>query len=140
MEPFLIVLPLFLALLVVFYGVVHSLLRVWLDYRVRLKFLDKLEKNPDLMQSTAGAQSLFPTPEGGVKAVGRQDFAVTGLALGCIGLVCVVAGRTLRVGQLAVGAYLGGVMCVVLGIILGLLGLLIRAMARDPIARLGKHQ
>ena len=47
METVFLVIPLLLILVTLAYGVAQVLIRAWLDYRVRIAFLEKLEKNPE---------------------------------------------------------------------------------------------
>lgn len=140
----LVILPLLFVLLTIFIGLVHALFSEWLNYRAKLALLDKIEKNPDMMRSASEIQAAVASvgrgKTGRAGRYDRQDYAVTGLLLGGIGVACILTGRYLRIGQLAVGLYLGGVVCAVMGVVLGLLGLLIRTMAKDPTARLGKAE
>ena len=56
--------------------------------------------------------------------------------MGGIGVACLLLGLKLRIGQIAVGFSVGGVGCIVLGLVIGLAGLLVRALTKDPIAKL----
>lgn len=112
------------------YGILHALLRAWLDYRVRIAFLQRLEKNPSLLGpepdiATAFA-GLLPAPP----RIQRQNYALTGLVLALIGVGCAVTGRLMRSGEFAVGMFLAGVFCLILGMAIGLLGFIIRVMTR----------
>lgn len=93
---------------------VRALLRAWIDHRVNLTLLER----------TADGEA----PGSTAPAPPRQDFAVTGAVLAALGVACMLAGWTLRVGQLAVGAYLGGLICLCLGLLLGLAGGIARAV------------
>ena len=134
MQAFLILLPLVIIVVTVFLGLTQTLFRTWLDYRAKMAYLDKLEKDPDKLEYAAEVQALIA--EGGKTAVPRQDYALTGLVLGGIGVACLLLGLKLRVGQLAVGFCVGGVGCIVLGVAISLVGMLIRALKKDPIAEL----
>ena len=64
----------------------------------------------------------------------EQDYTVTGIALAVLGFGCVVAGRFIGLGEFAVGIYIGGMVCVALGILIALLGALIRSLAGAGLA------
>lgn len=131
MEPLILILPVVFVVLMVFAAAVLSLIGLWLEHRARVRFLEKLEENPDLVSRLDDVRSVLAGPTPSARAQ-RQDYALTGLLLTAIGVACIVAGKMLRVGQMAVGVHLGGIVCVAIGILLGLLGLLIRAMSREP--------
>jgi hypothetical protein len=131
MQPLFILIPLVIVLITIFYGVLHALFRSWLDYRVKLAFLDKLERNPQLTASVAEIESVLKAGSDSASDR-RQNYAVTGLLLAAIGVACVIVGRLLHTGEIAVGTYLGGFVCVLLGIVVGLLGLLIRLISQGP--------
>ncbi|MBN2311880.1 MAG: hypothetical protein JXR94_23070 [Candidatus Hydrogenedentes bacterium] len=135
MNSLLILIPLAIVVVTVVWGVIHSLTQAWLDYRLKMALLDKLEKHPDMIDS-AGRFETALAESGRAPSSPKQNYALTGAILTGIGVVCVVLGRTVRVGQIAVGAYLGGVVCVVLGILLTVLGFVIRALSKDPVASL----
>jgi hypothetical protein len=133
METFFLVIPLLLILVTLAYGVAQVLIRAWLDYRVRMAFLDKLEKNPALLGPQADVPGIMGNLTATSVAFQRQNYAVTGLILAVIGIASVIVGRLLRSGELAVGIYLGGVFCVVLGLIIALLGFVIRVMSKPAV-------
>jgi len=126
-------LPLVLVIVTVIYGVFRNLGRIWLDRSVRLALLEKIERKPDMVDSF---QEILETL-GGVRPNAprsmRQDYTVTGVILAGMGVACMVFGRGLRVGQLAVGLYVGGIACVVLGVFLALAGIVIRRLAKSPV-------
>lgn len=119
--------PLVLAVFAIVLGVLRSIVTAWLNYRLRLAVLRKLEKNPELAGSPGEAQELF---EGLTKVDSApQDYTLIGVALGLIGAGCILAGLNWRIGQLAAGIYWGGMICVFLGALLAMVGLVIRMMA-----------
>ncbi len=136
MGTVLIVLPLVIAVVTVLYGVIDSLLRSWFDHRAKLALLEKIEKEPELLDRIDGLGSLLADRPG--NKIARQDYLVTGLILLGIGVLAVVTGLTLRFGEAAVGTYLGGIVCILIGILLALAGLLLRSLSRDPISALKK--
>lgn len=129
MTEVILCIPLLLALLAVIMGVVRALAGAWLNYRVRMELLQKLEKNPELVNSPAEVQELYdrlaPDPESN-----GQDYTVTGVALAALGAACIGTGWMLRFGQTAAGIYLGGMICVALGVLLALVGLFVRVVRR----------
>jgi len=130
METFFLLIPLLLILVTLAYGVAQVLIRAWLDYRVRIAFLNKLERDPALLGPQADLPAILGNLTSTSLSYQRQNYAMTGLVLAAIGIACFVAGRLLRSGELAVGIYLGGVFCVVLGLVIALFGAIIRVMSR----------
>ena len=114
------------AVAVLLAGALWYLVRSWLDYRVRVALLHALEGRPELLTETAGGGDVLPIPPSSNE--GRVDYRITGAVLGFIGLCCVLAGWVMRVGQLAVGVYLGGILCLCIGFLLALCGFLTRRM------------
>lgn len=130
METIFLTVPLLLILVTLAYGVVQVLVRAWLDYRVRIAFLDKLERNPALLGSQADPSKVIGGLSTTTGVSHRQNYVLTGLILAGIGIACAIGGRLLRSGDLAVGIYLGGILCVLLGLIIALLGFVVRVMTK----------
>ncbi len=130
METIFLVIPLLLIFVTLAYGVVQVLVRAWLDYRVRIAFLEKLEKTPGLLGTGADLPALMGSLTATSSRIQRQNFALTGLILAAIGIASAVVGRLMRSGELAVGIYLGGIFCIVLGLIIALFGFIIHVMSR----------
>ena len=131
MNPLIIIVPLALVVFVVLYGIVRAIGRIWLDHSIRLALLEKAQQKPELLDSASelfGALMGIPVS----RTASRQDYAVTGVALALIGIACGVAGRYIRMGRLAVGIYIGGLVCIVLGVLITLAGVLIRSFSRPP--------
>jgi hypothetical protein len=129
MNELILCIPLLLALLALIMGVARSITGAWLNYRVKLELLKKLERNPELVNSPAEVQNLYerlaPDPR-----MGPQDYTVTGIVLAVIGGACIGVGLWLRFGQIAAGTYWGGIICVIIGALLALLGLFVRFLRR----------
>ena len=134
MNSLLILIPLLVVIAGFSYSVLRSMLQVWLDHRVKIALLKKYEGNPELFESHQEVIDVINEQQGLVKRPARQDYLMTGSMLSAIGIGCIVAGKIIAVGRLAVGMYLGGIVCLVLGILILLLGILIRALRRDPVA------
>jgi hypothetical protein len=109
--------------------VVRYLLRSWLDYRVRIAVIETMDRPGNLISESENAGSAVSLNEASA-GIGRIDYMITGIALAVIGAGCVLIGWNMRVGQLAVGVYLGGILCVCLGFLLALVGFLVRRMRR----------
>ena len=136
MESFLLLIPLVLVLVTLLYSVLYAILRAWLDYRMRMALLDKLDHNPGLLEASVDLQSVIAQQTSPSSSRPRQDFALTGLMIVAIGIGCILFGRLLRVGDVAVGTYLGGFVCLLVGIVLALLGAVVKVLSRDPTTRL----
>ena len=131
MNQFYIILPLIVVLATVTYGIVRALGRIWLDHRIRLALLDKLQEKPELLESYTELQRIMANGAEGRSGKPHQDYALTGILLAIIGIVCAVAGQSKDAGRLAVGLYAGGWICIVLGVILTLAGIFIRRLTRN---------
>ena len=131
MNPNYIVLPALVFLLALFYLLLRHLGRMWLQHGIRLALLEKIEKRPDLLDPMHELlEILTGDPAKSYRAT--QDFRITGLFLALIGVGCMMAGRFLRIGQIPKGIFIGGFLCVCLGILLFFVGLLVRWLAREP--------
>ncbi|MBI5090823.1 MAG: hypothetical protein HZB26_00080 [Candidatus Hydrogenedentes bacterium] len=130
MSTLLIALPCALVLIIVVYGVISSLLKIWLEHRVKLAFMEKLDKNPGVLPPFQDVQAILE--KNGLSAVPRtrHDYTLTGLLLAAIGVVCAIYGTNIGVGEIAVGTYIGGILCIGLGIALAVVGLLLRSMLK----------
>ncbi len=131
----LVALPIIFVLVLLVHTITRSIGRVWLDHRVKLALLEKLEKNPNLVTSFDDLQDLLDSTDNPEQAGQRQDILVTGVILAVCGAACALYFGNLGRGQTAVGAYIGGVACVVLGFLLTLVGLVTRYLSRPPSER-----
>jgi MFS family permease len=125
----LIALALILALIIVFVGVARAILGAWIDHRVKMALLRRLETTPEVGLEPAELGALVDEVTGGDRKP-RHSFILTGVILAVIGLACAMVGDHLRVGNFAVGIHIGGILCIFLGIVLALLGLLVRVLNR----------
>lgn len=131
MNQLYIIIPLVVVLATVTYGIVRALGRIWLDHRIRLALLDKLQEKPELLESYTELQHIMANGAEGRSGRPHQDYALTGIVLAAIGIVCALAGQGNGAGRLAVGLYAGGWICIALGLILTLVGIFIRRLARN---------
>jgi uncharacterized protein (TIGR04206 family) len=122
----------------VIYGVFRAFGRIWLEHSIRLALLEKIEAKPQLLDSFHELLELMTGTSAQPRVTTRQDYRVTGAALGVIGAVSCVLGRTVSTGQIAVGIYVGGFICLGLAVLLLLVGFLIQWLARDPVLLLKK--
>ena len=115
---------------VVAVGVFRAILRVWLDHRIKLSLLERLDSNPALLESCPDIRTLLESGAAPGASRPQQDYAWTGLFLIFSGVACIIFARILAVGTVAVGLYYGGGLCVWVGIVLGIVGLVIRSLKR----------
>lgn len=101
-----------------------------------MALLDRVDHNAHLLGPGEDLSSVLHLSEMDPQAPSRQNYLLTGLLIICIGVGCVLFGRALRVGEIAVGTYLGGVFCFILGFVVVGLGAIIRLASRNPISRL----
>jgi len=132
MNPFYVLIPVILVIATVTYGVVRALGRIWLEHRIKLTILGKLQTKPELLESFQELQDVLTSMPREGNDAGRQDYTVTGVFLALIGIGCVLLGLSWGAGTVAVGVYVGGWICIGIGIILALIGLLIRWLSRSP--------
>lgn len=130
-----IILPLVMVIVTMAATIVRNIARAWLDHHVKLALLDQLERKPELLKSVEELEELLDTTPREEEGALKADFLMTGAVLAGIGLVCAVLGGALS-GRQAVGVYIGGVICTVLGFVLGVVGLAIRFLSRTPV----KHE
>ena len=127
MRVSLMTIPMILAIVALLYVVFRSLLRTWIEHRVRMTILERAEQNPEMLKLVEESQSSRNIPTHGQHRPGA-DPAITGLILGLMGFVFVLINGLLGRTQWAVGAYFGGVACVVVGFVLAAVGLLARVL------------
>lgn len=129
MYTVLVMAPFVLVFAVLVYAVARRLTQSWVEHRVKLAVLERVEQNPELLESFQDLEEANASASEG----GRHDFVLTGAVLALIGgATILIALFIMGSGRMAVGAYFGGVACVVLGFILALLGFLVRFLSRAP--------
>lgn len=126
--------PLLLALVAVILAVTRSMVAAWFNYRVKLELLRRLEQDPELVSSPEEMRELLRTALPASPS-DTTDYALTGTALGLIGIGCVLIGRMLRVGQFAAGMFWGGMACIAIGLLLVLIGVVLRFVTGSVGAR-----
>jgi hypothetical protein len=123
MTSMLFTVPIILVLALLAVAIARSLLKVWLDYRLKMSLLQRMEDRPELIQSM---QNLTENPISTQKDKNKQDFLFTGIFLTLIGAVAACVALYIGAGRWAVGAYFGGISCVLIGFLLAFLGLIVR--------------
>lgn len=129
MTVLIMMLPLFIVIVALTYLIARNIVQVWVDYRVRIALLERIEQSPELLDEFPELTGASPYKSPGESI---QFLTQTGAMLAVIGVVCVVLYATVGSGYWAVGAYWGGVACVALGFLLVLLGLLVRFLSKPP--------
>lgn len=127
--------PLVIALIMLAQSIARNLARAYLDHRVKVALLELLERKPDLLRSHHELEELLEDTLPDSQAHRPTDLVLTGVILAIIGALCAVLYTNIGSGRWAVGAYWGGVACVVLGFLLALVGLVVRWLDRAPIER-----
>ena len=97
----------------------------WVEYRVKLRLLQRLEQRPELLphfQQLAG-DLMQPAAGSGRNRLSAGVFLLLWGVMGMIGADLLLEGRY------ATAAYLGGVVCLVLGFLYIMAGLLARYLA-----------
>ncbi len=129
------ILPLFLSLALLFcYGVSRTFVQLWAIHRKKVAILRRYEENPSAFQSSQEVIEQISAQELRNQSAVRQDYAITGTSLALIGITALLIGRVLAYGQVAVGLYIGGIACVGLGVVIALIGYLVRALTRPLVA------
>ncbi len=129
MRIYIFAIPLVIAVVTLVYIVLREMTRVWLEHRV---LLERLENRPDLLYSFDELQELLDGRPAYTESKSKADLAVTGLFLTLIGLFFVIVNAIAGSSQWGVGAYFGGVACVVIGFLLTTIGLVVRLLRRPP--------
>ncbi len=128
-----LMLPFLLGLAVFLYVVFRSLFRAWIDHRVRMALLEKVEHKPELLRAFEELEEpAAPVATDSEQPV-KTDLTLTGVSLTVIGVIFVLVNGVLGKSEWAVGAYFGGVACIVLGFVLCSVGLLVRFLETSPI-------
>ena len=110
------------------YAILRRLMDLLIEHKVRLRVLEEMDR-------TAGQQpvreevvdEVLTQVNASAPVSVRQDYRITGLLLGVMGVFSAVCGRTLGTGTLAVGLFTGGEILVGLGFIISLLAMAIHA-------------
>lgn len=129
---FFITVPLTAVVVGLIYTIARNVGRLWLDHRVKLALLEKLEKKPHLLRSFDELQDLLDDAPRHDAEANRINYTITGVTLAAVGIACVIVAQTAGSGRAAVGVYFGGVASVALGFFLTLVGLLTWFLARPP--------
>ena len=132
MRFYILSIPLLVAVVTLVYIILREMTRVWLEHRVKMLLLERLEDRPDLLYSFQDLQQLLDGRPADKESAGKSDLSVTGLFLALIGIIFVIVNAVIGSSQWGVGAYFGGVACVAIGFILTTIGLVARLLRRPP--------
>lgn len=132
MRIYIFTIPLIVAVVTLVYMIIREMTRVWLEHRVKMLLLERLEDKPELMYSFDEVQELLDGRPASEEQQTKVNLAATGLFLAIIGLLFVLLNAVIGRTQWGVGAYFGGVACVVIGFLLTTIGLVIRLLRRPP--------
>ncbi len=131
MDSSLIIIPLLVSVgLIVCYGICRTFVLLWAVHRRKVAILRRYEQNPSAFESSQEVIEQISAQELRNQRAVRQDYAITGTGLAIIGITAILIGRLLAYGQVAVGLYVGGIACVGLGLLIALIGYLVRALSR----------
>ena len=131
MEPVLYSVPILLTVALLFvFAVARTFAQLWAIHRRKVGILQKYEQDPRAFASSQEVLDQMSEQEQLDRRTVRQDYAITGTCLAAIGLTAVFVGRLLGYGEAAVGLYIGGIGCIGLGLLVALLGYLVRALTR----------
>ncbi len=130
MRSLITTIPLLIVVVTLLYTLIRHIGRVWLEHRVKMELLNRLEERPELLRSFDDLKDLVEGGTSDPENSFQLDFTMTGVILAVIGILCVVLYATVGSGRWAVGAYWGGVVCVVLGFLMALVGWLLHFITR----------
>ncbi len=130
METFLILAPLLAGIIALAYVIAANLLRVWLKHRLKLALLEKLQHDPSHRESLDELQALLDESASGTEQAVRVDYRVLGVTLAALGMLSLLAAWLFGEPEWMTGLYFGGVICLAVGVILALLGLVVRYVER----------
>jgi len=131
-ETILILAPLLVGIIALGYTIAANLLRVWLKHRVKLALLEKLQHDPAHTESLEELQALIEENSVGSERAARVDYRVLGLTLAALGMPALLAAWLFGEPEWMTGAYFGGAICVAVGFILALLGVIVGYLERLP--------
>lgn len=132
MRTYILVIPLVAAAITLAYMILREMARVWLDHRVKMALLEKLEHKPELLYSFQELKELLDDSPHLVERRSKTDITLIGVFLVIIGLISAILYSVIGSSQWAVGAYFGGVACVVIGFLLTTIGVVARILRRPP--------
>ena len=133
MEPFWTFVPLLLGIIALAYVVTANLLRLWLKHHIKMALLETFQDHPAQFESVEHLHALLRAPGSGLQRRLLVDYVIVGVTLAAIGTGSALVAWCFGDRDWMTGAYLGGIMSVAVGLILTLLGLIVRYLERVPI-------
>ncbi len=137
MHSLMITVPLLAALILLVYWAIRSVFRLWIKHRVKMAILDRIERKPDLLRSVDVIPEFLDGNSSDPDETSPMNVTLTGVILAVIGITCSTIYAAIGGGRWAVGAYWGGVACVVLGFIIALFGLVARYLSKTRLDKPG---
>lgn len=129
----LLMLPFLLVVFTILFALMRSIGQVWVRHRVQMTLLEHLEKRPELMEEFQEIQELTAQAHDPEPSAWKPDYILTGVILAVLGMICAVVCAAVGGSLTATAAYFGGVMCVCLGFILAMVGLLVRYLSHNAV-------
>ena len=114
----------------IFQAIINSIEKENQDSKIKTKIVEGYQEPSKIMIKED--QQKGYTPDVVSETKNKTDLTMTGVFLALIGLVSVILYGLVGRSQWAVGAYFGGVACVVIGFILTTIGLVARILRRPP--------
>jgi len=131
-DTFFIIAPVVVGIIALAGTIASSLFRVWVRHRLKMALLEKLQHDPNHPETLGElARLALPAPEAGPDAP-WVDHRIMGGALAAMGLLSVLVAWLVADPAWMTGVYVGGVVCVAVGAILALLGLVVRHIEKLP--------
>lgn len=137
MRSLLITVPLLALLILLVYWAIRSVFRLWFRHRVKMAILDRIERKPDLLRSLDAIPEFLDANSSAPDETSPMNVTLTGVILALIGITCSIIYAAIGGGRWAVGAYWGGVACVVLGFIIALFGLVAQYLSKTRLDKPG---
>ncbi len=106
-------------------GMVRAFFRVWMEHRIRMARFQNAANPCDPNTPEQLRNETVPVSQ-------RQDYRVTGAFLALGGALSITAGYFLGHGQTAVGIYVGGFVCLALGVLIAMAGMVLQSLAKPP--------
>jgi len=128
-----LMLPFLLVVSTILFALVRSIGQVWVRHRVQMTLLEHLERRPELVEEFQEIQELAVRAQESEPSTLKPDYILTGVILAVLGMICAVVCAAVGGSLTATAAYFGGVLCVCLGFIIAMVGLLVRYLSHNVV-------
>ncbi len=112
------------------YFAILLVIRAWLEHRIQKDALVLLQRDPELLENPERLRAALAETTRALQPSQRILTPLTGVFVALIGAGAWAWGANIRVGQLAVGLYVGGQACVALGLVCILMSMALRRIQR----------